>query len=124
MNGRPASYNILRIRRFDRSCLRPDTFAGLGVAAYLVPQVMAYATLAGLDPVVGLWASLLPLIILFVVFWFLLSASDTFLRTTDFITGDAVGAIRLILVGLGLMLLMIFRPQGVLGDKREMMLDA
>ena len=63
MNGRPASYNILRIRRFDRSCLRPDTFAGLGVAAYLVPQVMAYATLAGLDPVVGLWASLLPLII-------------------------------------------------------------
>ena len=61
MNGRPASYNLLRVRRFDRSCLRPDVFAGLGVAAYLVPQVMAYATLAGLDPVVGLWACLLPL---------------------------------------------------------------
>ena len=45
------------------SCLRPDVFAGLGVAAYLVPQVMAYATLAGLDPVVGLWACLLPLAI-------------------------------------------------------------
>ena len=63
MNGRPASYNFLRIRRFDRSCVRPDTFAGLGVAAYLVPQVMAYATVAGLDPVIGLWACLLPLII-------------------------------------------------------------
>jgi len=47
----------------DRSCVRPDTFAGLGVAAYLVPQVMAYATLAGLDPVVGLWASLVPLVV-------------------------------------------------------------
>jgi SulP family sulfate permease len=62
-NGRPASFNLLRVRRFDRSCVRPDAFAGLGVAAYLVPQVMAYATLAGLDPVVGLWASLVPLIV-------------------------------------------------------------
>lgn len=35
--------------------------AGLTVAAYLVPQVMAYATLAGLPPVVGLWAALAPL---------------------------------------------------------------
>ena len=26
---------------------------------------------------------------------------------------------RFILVGLGLMLLMIFRPQGIFGDKRE-----
>ena len=31
------------------------------VAAYLVPQVMAYATVAGLPPVVGLWAALAPL---------------------------------------------------------------
>ncbi len=57
------AYNLRRVRRFDRSCLRPDGFAGLGVAAYLVPQVMAYATLAGLDPVVGLWACLVPLAI-------------------------------------------------------------
>ncbi len=63
VNGRTPSYNVLRVRRFNRSCLRPDIFAGLGVAAYLVPQVMAYATLAGLDPVVGLWASLLPLVV-------------------------------------------------------------
>ena len=35
--------------------------AGLTVAAYLVPQVMAYATVAGLPPVVGLWAALVPL---------------------------------------------------------------
>jgi len=31
------------------------------VAAYLVPQVMAYAVLAGLPPVAGLWAILAPL---------------------------------------------------------------
>jgi high affinity sulfate transporter 1 len=58
---RLTSYNHLRVRHWDRTCLRPDLFAGLGVAAYLVPQVMAYATLAGLDPVAGLWACLVPL---------------------------------------------------------------
>lgn len=61
--SRPPAFNFVRVRAFDRSCLRPDAFAGLGVAAYLVPQVMAYATLAGLEPVAGLWASLLPLTI-------------------------------------------------------------
>ena len=60
-SGRPASYNYRRLRTWDRTCLRPDLFAGLGVAAYLVPQVMAYATLARLDPIAGLWACLLPL---------------------------------------------------------------
>lgn len=35
--------------------------AGLTVAAYLVPQLMAYATLAGLPAVVGLWAAIAPL---------------------------------------------------------------
>ncbi len=63
VNGRAPSYNVLRVRRFTRASLRPDGFAGLGVAAYLVPQVMAYATLAGLDPVVGLWAALFPLVV-------------------------------------------------------------
>jgi high affinity sulfate transporter 1 len=55
--------NHQRVRSWRRGDLRPDGFAGLGVAAYLVPQVMAYATLAGLDPIVGLWASLVPLVL-------------------------------------------------------------
>jgi SulP family sulfate permease len=33
------------------------------VAAYLVPQVMGYAAIAGLPPITGLWASLLPLLV-------------------------------------------------------------
>jgi high affinity sulfate transporter 1 len=37
---------------------RGDAVAGLAVAAYLVPQCMAYARLAGLAPVSGLWAAL------------------------------------------------------------------
>ncbi|MFG3308100.1 SulP family inorganic anion transporter [Streptomyces wuyuanensis] len=43
---------------YRREWLRGDLPAGFAVAAYLVPQVMAYATVAGLPPVVGLWAIL------------------------------------------------------------------
>lgn len=46
---------------YRRSWLRGDVLAGVTVAAYLVPQVMAYATVAGLPPVAGLWAALVPM---------------------------------------------------------------
>ncbi len=45
-----------RLRRYERGWLRGDVLAGVTVAAYLVPQVMAYAEIAGLPPVAGLWA--------------------------------------------------------------------
>jgi len=41
---------------YERPWLRGDLVAGITVAAYLIPQVMAYAEVAGLQPVVGLWA--------------------------------------------------------------------
>ncbi|WP_328737504.1 SulP family inorganic anion transporter [Streptomyces bobili] len=43
---------------YRRSWLRGDLLTGVTVAAYLVPQVMAYAVVAGLPPVAGLWAIL------------------------------------------------------------------
>ncbi len=36
---------------------------------------------------------------------------------------NQVGAVRFILVGVALMLLMIYRPQGIFGDRRELALD-
>lgn len=42
---------------YQRHWLRGDLLAGLTVAAYLVPQVMAYGSLAGLTPAAGLWAA-------------------------------------------------------------------
>jgi sulfate permease, SulP family len=41
---------------YQRPWLRGDLMAGITVAAYLVPQVLAYSTIAGLPPVAGLWA--------------------------------------------------------------------
>ena len=52
---------LAQFRGYKRTWLRGDVLAGVTVAAYLVPQVMAYATVAGLPPVAGLWAALAPL---------------------------------------------------------------
>jgi len=41
---------------------RHDLFAGLSVAAVALPIAVAYAQLAGFDPVVGLYSSILPLV--------------------------------------------------------------
>jgi neutral amino acid transport system permease protein len=66
------------------------------------------------------------------VFWMVLSLTDNVLRQLDqndylpnwLIQGTEIGQVRFMLVGLALMLLMIYRPQGIFGDKRELALDA
>jgi len=49
---------LVTLRGYQRSWLRGDLIAGVTVAAYLIPQVMAYAGVAGLPPVAGLWAAI------------------------------------------------------------------
>jgi branched-chain amino acid transport system permease protein len=67
-----------------------------------------------------------------IVFWMLLSLTDNFLREAvnnhflginHFMNGVQIGSVRFMLVGLGLALLMIFRPQGLFGNKAEMALE-
>jgi SulP family sulfate permease len=48
--------------RYTRSDAVNDLFAAVIVTIMLVPQSLAYAMLAGLPPVVGLYASILPLV--------------------------------------------------------------
>ena len=45
-------------RSYQRSWLRPDALAAVTVWALLVPQALAYAQLAKVDPVVGLYAAI------------------------------------------------------------------
>ncbi|MET9311906.1 sulfate permease [Kribbella sp. NPDC003505] len=78
------------LRGYQRGWLRSDVLAGLTVAAYFVPQVMAYAQLAGLPAVAGLWASLGPLVL-----YFLLGTSRLLSigpeSTTALLTAAAIG---------------------------------
>ena len=50
------------MRNYNHDWLRGDIAAGLTVGIMLIPQGMAYAMLAGLPPIHGLYAATLPLI--------------------------------------------------------------
>lgn len=50
------------LRNYKKNDIRGDLSAGAIVAVMLIPQGMAYAMLAGLPPVMGLYASTLPLV--------------------------------------------------------------
>ena len=47
---------LWQLTHYQRGWLRGDPLAGVTVAAYLIPQVMAYEEVAGLPAVTGLWA--------------------------------------------------------------------
>ncbi|MBU0553065.1 solute carrier family 26 protein [Myxococcota bacterium] len=51
------------LKHYKRADLRGDLTAGLTTAVMLVPQAMAYAILADLPPIIGLYASVIPLIL-------------------------------------------------------------
>jgi high affinity sulfate transporter 1 len=67
-NGPPARWRpivpgLAMLRGYRREWLRFDAGAGLSVAAVALPTAIAYAQLAGFPPVVGLYASILPLVV-------------------------------------------------------------
>jgi branched-chain amino acid transport system permease protein len=97
----------------DRQSVVPDSLGtALTFFAYLALVLGGAARVLG--PVVGS-----------IVFFFISAFVDVALRQAidadyiNFLVANEVGIFRNILVGLGLMLLMIFRPQGIIGDKRE-----
>jgi sulfate permease, SulP family len=51
------------LKRYNKRDFSGDLSAGITVAIMLIPQGMAYAVLAGLPPVYGLYASTIPLIL-------------------------------------------------------------
>jgi ABC-type branched-subunit amino acid transport system permease subunit len=68
------------------------------------------------------------------IFWFLITFLDLFFDEAtsganpvipeSIMSHTQASLMRLIFLGLSLMLLMIFRPQGIFGDRRELALDA
>lgn len=69
-----------------------------------------------------------------IIFWFLITFLDLLfgqltagadpILPTWLMTGQQASLMRLIVMGLALMLLMIYRPQGIFGDRKELAIDA
>lgn len=53
---------LATLKSYDRSWLRGDLVAGVVLTALLIPAGMGYAEVAGLPPVTGLYATIIPLI--------------------------------------------------------------
>jgi neutral amino acid transport system permease protein len=109
-----------RLVAIDRQSVNPDSY--LPVVTFAIFTVVILGGPASrLGPIVGA-----------LVYWFLIVFTDGLLRSMieedwipeSVIGRNDVGAVRFMLVGLGLMLLMIFRPQGILGKREEVIVDA
>ena len=103
-----------------RASVQPDLY-GTELTFFIYTVLLLGGAARVLGPVVGA-----------AIFWVVLSLTDNVLSQAvgagyvpDFLlTSTQVGQVRFMLVGLALMLLMIFRPQGIFGDRRELALDA
>jgi SulP family sulfate permease len=62
-SGMPALPFLDWARKYDRRTLASDAMAAVIVTVMLIPQSLAYASLAGLPPEVGLYASIAPLLL-------------------------------------------------------------
>ncbi|MEA9984507.1 MULTISPECIES: branched-chain amino acid ABC transporter permease [Subtercola] len=92
--------------------LQPENF-GTQTTFFLFTIILLGGATTVLGPIIGS-----------IIFWVVLSLSDgilSILVTNHIVPLSTVqqGPIRFIIVGVALMLLVIFRPQGILGKKRE-----
>lgn len=103
----------------ERGSITPDTFLpALTFAIFAVVILGGPGSRVG--PVIGAC-----------VYWFIIQFTDRFLRgavaegwvSEDVLSDEDIGAVRFALVGLLLVLLMVFRPQGLLGKREEVLLE-
>jgi neutral amino acid transport system permease protein len=98
----------------------PNTFLPI-LTFFFFTIVILGGPASSIGPVVGA-----------MLFWFLLQGMVSFLRQASgaglippqIFGTETIGAMRFVLVGAGLVLLLIYRPQGLFGKRREMQLDA
>jgi neutral amino acid transport system permease protein len=109
-------------------------FGAVGGMMYVLPATVqpdslgrsitffAYTALL-LGGAATIWGPVLGTLIFYVGRIFIIAASQTYLSSDKYINimnGQQTSQFAFIVVGVALMLLVIFRPQGILGDKREL----
>ncbi|ROP45421.1 branched-chain amino acid ABC transporter permease [Pseudokineococcus lusitanus] len=103
-----------------RASVQPDLY-GTELTFFVYTVLLLGGAARVFGPVVGA-----------AIFWVVLSLTQGVLvnmvnagyMPSWLMTSTQVGQFRFMLVGLALMLLMIYRPQGIFGDRRELAIDA
>jgi branched-chain amino acid transport system permease protein len=103
----------------DRANVQPDTYS-TDFTFYLYVMMILGGAARVLGPVVGA-----------AIFWFVVNFFSRILEQVDqqeylpdaLLSTTQVSPVVFFMVGLGMVLMLIFRPQGIFGDKREISLD-
>jgi branched-chain amino acid transport system permease protein len=103
----------------QQNSVQPDNYA--------TQQTFFALTAAILGGLATIWGPVLGAMLFWMVLSFvenlLIQLIDSGIMPDWLMTRSQVGPVRFMIVGLTLMALMIWRPQGILGDKREIAID-
>ena len=82
-------------RSYNREWLRPDIIAGITVGAFTIPEAMAYVSLAGLPPEIGLYSAMVALLV-YVIFGTSNQLSMGPTSTLSILVGATLGSLMVV----------------------------
>ncbi|WP_414469012.1 SulP family inorganic anion transporter [Methanobacterium sp. ACI-7] len=85
-------------RSYNKEWLRPDVLAGITVGAFTIPEAIAYASLAGLPPEVGLYSAMIALLV-YVIFRTSCQLSIGPTSALSILVGSTLGSLMIVNAG-------------------------
>jgi SulP family sulfate permease len=85
-------------RSYNKDWLRPDIIAGITVGAFTIPEAIAFVSLAGLPPEVGLYSAMVALLV-YVIFGTSKQLSIGPTSTLSILVGSTLGSLMIVNAG-------------------------
>jgi high affinity sulfate transporter 1 len=83
------------VKSYNKDWLRPDIIAGITVGAFTIPEAMAYVTLAGVPPEVGLYSAMVALLV-YAIFGTSNQLSIGPTSTLSILVGSTLGSLMIV----------------------------
>lgn len=82
------------VRNYNKDWLRPDIIAGITVGAFLIPESIAYVSLANLPPEIGLYSAMVAVFV-YMIFGTSRQLSIGPLSTLSILVGSTLGSLMI-----------------------------